>query len=462
MASGLVASTTLGAQAHSAPLAGGISRQATQHLLKLNAIAARHGGNRAAGLPGFEYSARYVESQLHRVGFRTRRQKFNYTRIDHLRATVEQTRPQRRAIPNSPAEGLAASTSGGNTGELVAPRDAFGDSTESWTGTDARGKVALVQLRPNAVRGARTERVNGCHGGRPSSRHRIAADQTEAARQALIHAREAGAVAVLFFLDQVDFPIGLLFDAPGDIDLPPAAVIFSSDATALRRDMGTAGATVRVDLELRERAIETFNLLTVPWDTTHRNVFGAHLDSVPTGPGIDDNASGSGLLLSLALSAGIRKSHGIQFCWWGGEEDGMRGSQRYVETEDLKSINGYFNTDMVAAPNYVISVYGNGPQRHYIDHFSATGQTWIEGPLDGMSDQIPFLDKGIPVAGVDTVHSSPARLKSEKEEELFGGTAGQPFDPNYHASGDTISNISAKALSICTAASYAALRAVAH
>ncbi|WP_245599824.1 M28 family peptidase [Embleya scabrispora] len=169
----------------------------------------------------------------------------------------------------------------------------------------------------------------------------------------------------------------------------------------------------------------------------------------------------SALLLHLAQSFAAKPAgNSVQFCWWGGEEDGMRGSRQFVKTEALQLIRGYFNMDMVAAPNYVIGVYGNGPQRHFTDHLTAIGQPWLEGPVDGMSDQVPFLDAGIPVAGIDTVRSAPAALKNARDAALFGGTVGQPFDPNYHASGDSITNISTKALAICTTASHAALRGV--
>ncbi|MEU3282563.1 M28 family peptidase [Streptomyces antibioticus] len=465
VATGLVAPTALGGQAYGAPPScppeEGAGERVRQHLRVLDAVAARHGGDRAAGRPGFEYSARYVERRLHAAGLRTRRQPFGYVRTDFVRDTVEQIRPQRRDVPHFPAQGLAASPDGGHTGELVVPRDPFGDAADSWEGIDARAKVALLQLRPNTLRGARQERRTGCHtGDGPPVHQRIADDQTAMARRALVHARAAGVSAVLFYLDQFDFLIGLFFDAPGDTGLPPAAVVHSSAATALRQDMDAGGATVRVDLELQERQVDTFNVLTVPPDiTAPRHLFGAHLDGVPAGPGIDDNASGSALLLDLALSPTARAGRPAQFCWWGGEEDGMRGSRHFVATEPLEPVRGYFNTDMVAAPNYVISVYGDGPQRHYTDHLDAIGRPWLEGPVDGMSDQVPFLDAGIPVAGIDTVNSAPARLKDDHEAAVFGGVAGQPFDPQYHAPGDTLTNISTAALGICTTASHAALRA---
>ncbi|MEU0940976.1 M20/M25/M40 family metallo-hydrolase [Embleya sp. NPDC005971] len=468
MGAGAVASAGVAGRAYGSPagarsaaelVAGPIKRD----LAMLDVIAARHGGNRGAGLPGFDYSACYVEARLRDAGYRTRRLAVGYDRTDHIRDTVEQVRPRARSVFHVAAGGVAASPTGGDTGDLVIPRDAFGDAADSWEGIDARGKVALLQLRPNLLRGARREHVGGgCHSGMAARRQRVAADQTESARQALIRARAAGVAAVLFHLDQVDFPIGLVFDAPGDAGLPPASVVFSSDATALREDMNAGGTTVRVELELRRRHVDTFSVLTVPPDASAaRYLFGAHLDSVPRGPGIDDNGSGSALLLHLAHALAVEPAGSpVQFCWWGGEEDGMRGSRHFVETEPLQPIRGYFNLDMVAAPNYVIGVYGNGPQRHFTDHFTAIGQPWLEGPVDGMSDQVPFLDAGIPVAGIDTVRSAPAALKDDREAALFGGTVGRPFDPNYHGPGDTVTNISTKALAICTTAGLAALRAV--
>lgn len=472
IAAGATASTLLGVQAYGSPADGRSSKSRSaaaraaekvkRHMEELDAIAARHGGNRGAGLPGFEHSARYVEDRLKEAGYKTRRQPFNYSRTDHVRNTVKQVSPQERAFDmHTPAEGLPASPDGGHKGELVAPSDSFGDAEGSWKDVDAKGKIALLELRKPSLRGAREERVSGCHGGGHATRQRIADDQTEAARKALTYARAAGISAVLFYLEGADIGIGLRFDAPGDKDLPPASVLWSTDAATLREDMDAGGATMHVDLELRKRSVDTFNVLTVPPDaTTDRHLFGAHLDSVPMGPGIDDNGSGSALLLDLALAHATRKAGPVEFCWWGGEEDGLLGSQHYVDTESLKPVRGYFNMDMVAAPNYVIGVYGDGLQSHYTDHFETIDQPWLEGPVDGMSDQVPFLEADVPVAGIDTVRSSPAALKDDREAELFGGVVGEAFDPHYHAEGDTIANTSMEGLGICAVASHAALSAV--
>ena len=54
---------------------------------------------------------------------------------------------------------------------------------------------------------------------------------------------------------------------------------------------------------------------------------GAHLDSVPEGPGINDNASGSAGILAIAeVLAGTETANALRFAWWGAEEFGLLGS----------------------------------------------------------------------------------------------------------------------------------------
>ena len=56
---------------------------------------------------------------------------------------------------------------------------------------------------------------------------------------------------------------------------------------------------------------------------------GGNLDSVPAGPGINDNGSGSASLLDTALMlANIKPQNRLRFAWWGGEESGLVGRRR--------------------------------------------------------------------------------------------------------------------------------------
>ncbi len=84
-------------------------------------------------------------------------------------------------------------------------------------------------------------------------------------------------------------------------------------------------------------------------------IFGAHHDTVYSGPGAVDDTSGTATVLELARQFGIMFSelgtpkHTIKFCTWGGEEEGLHGSKAWVE-KYADSLNEelilYMNFDM--------------------------------------------------------------------------------------------------------------------
>ena len=57
----------------------------------------------------------------------------------------------------------------------------------------------------------------------------------------------------------------------------------------------------------------------LPGDNRNNVVMaGAHLDSVPEGPGINDNGSGSAAILETALMmATLKPVNSVRFAWWG-------------------------------------------------------------------------------------------------------------------------------------------------
>ena len=90
------------------------------------------------------------------------------------------------------------------------------------------------------------------------------------------------------------------------------------------------------------------------------------MDSVPGGPGINDNGSGSAVALELLLQLhrlylgaaavhppGTLKNR-VRFAWWAAEELGLAGSQQYLQTLYLHNRSDYdtiavnINMDMVA------------------------------------------------------------------------------------------------------------------
>jgi aminopeptidase S len=178
-------------------------------------------------------------------------------------------------------------------------------------------------------------------------------------------------------------------------------------------------------------------------------MFGAHLDSVSAGPGINDNGSGSASLLEVALVLAQQNptmTKHVRFAWWTDEEQGLNGSEFYVNNLTATQrgyIKGYYNFDMVASTNggYFINRITSttaAPLKAYWDSLNLQPEENTEGA--GRSDDYPFQQAGVPTSGYA---AGASRTKTSAQATKWGGTAGAAFDPCYHRSCDTTSNISA-------------------
>ncbi|MFE0845428.1 M28 family metallopeptidase [Streptomyces rochei] len=179
---------------------------------------------------------------------------------------------------------------------------------------------------------------------------------------------------------------------------------------------------------------------------------GSHLDSVSSGPGINDNGSGSAAVLETALAvarSGHQPAKHLRFAWWGAEELGLVGSRHYVSSlgsTGRAKISGYLNFDMIGSPNPGYFVYDDDPviEKTFKDYFAGLGiTTEIETEGDGRSDHAPFKNAGVPVGGL---FSGADYRKTSAQAAKWGGTVGQPFDRCYHSSCDTTANIDDTAL----------------
>ncbi len=194
----------------------------------------------------------------------------------------------------------------------------------------------------------------------------------------------------------------------------------------------------------------------------HVVMLGAHLDSVPAGPGINDNGSGVGSLLEIAekLGSSPQLTNAVRFSFWGSEEVDLDGSTRYVEAlndAERQQIMMYVNLDMVASPNAGYFVQGGkgrksasaGPPGSariaevLVEQFAAAGVAAETATFDGESDYAAFLDAGIPSGGVLAGDENKA---SERQAEKWGGRAGEAFDSCYHRACDRVENINGTAL----------------
>lgn len=417
----------------------------TAHLQALQDIADANDGNRAAGTSGYEASAQYVESTLIAAGYTPTRQEFDtwvYTPESYA-LTLSTGAAVEAGIPMSFSPSTAV---GGVTGTLVTPAsDPLACTADAWDGVDLTGSIAVVS------RGT-------CSFAEKS----IAAGAAGAAAVFIYNNSEVGSEELNGTLGQPD---------PG---LIPSVGFTADEGAAMLAALELGPVEGTVDIQGESEFIETFNIIAETSTGRDDNVvmLGSHLDSVPEGPGINDNGSGSAALLETAvqLTATGDVNNKVRFAWWGAEEVGLVGSYFYTDElseEDAGKIATYLNFDMVASPNYVISVYDADESTYpapdglvipegsiateaaFTDYFDSIGQPWIDTAFDGRSDYDGFISAGIPASGVFTGADD---VKTADEVALFGGTAGITHDPNYHSVGDDIANINQEALGITSKA----------
>ena len=121
------------------------------------------------------------------------------------------------------------------------------------------------------------------------------------------------------------------------------------------------------------------------------------------------------------------------------------------------------NYDMVGSPNYIFMVYDADestfpapdgvtipPGSAAIEDIYESYYTAIEEPYDdtefsGRSDYEAFIEAGIPSSGLFT---GAEVIKTAEQEEIWGGTTGEQFDPCYHEACDTFANNNEHALDV--------------
>ena len=406
------------------------------HLEAFQSIAERHDGTRAAGTDGHAAAGAYVEARLRSAGYQTWRHSFPFTyeetRSSSLTVTVEQTTTPVDQVPMAQSPG----TDGVVSGALAVPRGSTtGCEVEDWGDDAVTGRVALVD------RGDCTF-----------------ADKARAAH-------DAGAVALVVANTTAGSFVGALGGHPAD-HLPTVGVTRET-GDALRRAPSSATLTLSLDKVVEER--ETFTVLAERRGARADGVvmLGAHLDGPDTGPGLNDNATGSAVLLETAvrLATTAETPRSVRFAWWGASHLGNLGSRGYVadlvaeNPEDLDRIDLYLDVDAVGSPNHVIAVQDPGGAGSVLaEHLDARGQAWVRTTPPADSDAVAFLERGIPATGLSTGTSGS---KSIAEREVFGGTAGLPYDPNNDTVGDDLGNVDVEVLRTTTAAVAHATQALA-
>ncbi|MCX5378333.1 M28 family metallopeptidase [Streptomyces sp. NBC_00091] len=445
----LLAATPASARPHEGRLAKELveevtARGAYRHLEKFQQIADANGGNRAAGTPGHAASAAYVHDTLKKAGYEVSYQDFDiyqaHTKTEKTTVLGDQPRELATAAftftKSTPAGGLAAPLA------LARVDETPGCTADDYPAGAFTGKIALVK------RGACT----------------FVEKQKAAAA--------AGALGVIVYNHSGTTPVRGGFPSPAEGVIPSAGITLA-DGEALTAAAAKGEVKVRLELDQEHVKKTTRNVIAETRGGRADRVVtvGSHLDSVPEGPGINDNGSGSAGLLEVALKLaeegankkgkGKQPANKVRFAWWSAEELGLLGSEHYVaqlSEKQKKDIALYLNFDMIASPNPAQFVYdgddsdktgaGAGPAgsaqiEALINGFLDTKGKPHEGSdFDGRSDYGPFIENGIPAGGTFT---GAEGIKTAEQAKRYGGTAGAAYDPNYHGAGDNLKNLDLKA-----------------
>ncbi|WP_353828155.1 M28 family peptidase [Agromyces sp. SYSU T0242] len=406
-----------------------------EHLQALQDIADANGGDRAAGRPGYLASVEYVVGELEAAGYSPEVQEFEF---DYSEENSELIRIS--PLPTSYVEGRDFLRNGFDSGS---PK---GTATGTLVPVDVN--IPAGALPPNS-------NTSGCEPGDFAAFPvgAIALLQRGSCSFALkaLNAQAAGASAVIIMNEGQDGRTGLIRmigDATG-LTIP---AIFATSATGEDLYSTSPGTIVTVTVDYESEVRSAYNVIaqTSSGDTSNVVMAGAHLDSVQDGAGIHDNGSGSAALLETAIQMQkVKPNSAVRFAWWGAEEEGLLGSEYYVEQlteEEAADIALYLNFDMIASPNYFFGIYdgdnssGTAPDGFIPDgsaeiedvfeaFYDSRGLPYQDTEFSGRSDYGPFIAIGIPAGGLFT---GAEGVKTADEAILYGGVPGESYDPCYH------------------------------
>ncbi len=415
-----------------------------RHQRVFQAIAEANGDNRFAGTPGYDLSAFYVAWRMDEAGYDVELQPFTYTAYEPLGpSTLEQTAPDTVIYEEDVDYTLMSQTDPGDVMGLVTAVDlALADPGASTSGCEVddfagfpAGDIALIQ------RGACSFQLKA------------------------ENAAAAGAVgAIVFNQGNTEDRKGLI-GATLSADYSGGIPVFFATYDRGVEWAGTTGLAMHMIVDVLREDRDTYNVIAESRSGDPNNVVmvGAHLDSVFEGPGIQDNGSGSGAILEVALQMSkARLNNKVRFAWWSAEESGLVGSDFYVfglPEEELAKIALYLNYDMIGSPNYVRFIYDGdgsafdleGPpgsaaiEEFFEDFYEERGLASEPTEISFRSDYAAFFDSGIPFGGLFT---GAEGIKTDAQAVIYGGTADEQYDPCYHLACDTFDNISLEVLDL--------------
>ncbi|HEX6127646.1 MAG TPA: M20/M25/M40 family metallo-hydrolase [Candidatus Limnocylindria bacterium] len=421
-------------------LGGEIAPEAvTRHLEALARIASDNGGIRTSGTPGYEASVEYVAGELRAIGW--------------VVETPEFRLPTFRELPGATLQvvGGPTFTAGDDLHAMIYSADG-----------EVTAEVATVGFEDSA--GGRGDQ--GCDADDwdefPAGSIALTPPGPCLRRDTVEHAQEAGAVGLV--VANPAWEAGealrptLLF--PDGIGIPVISAI--GEVGEALEDVADDGTEVRISVDTEIGTATVRNVVAQHGGDGPVVMLGAHLDSVLDGPGLNDNGSGVAAVLEIAhLLADAGHPGTIRVALWAGEEFGLHGSRAYATGGNLGDVAAYLNLDMLGSVNGVPMVYRNSGSPQGSQAISDFLIAWLRQAgvpaepedLGTGSDHYFFAEAGIPIGGI---FSGATEEVSEEQAAATGGSQGDPMDPCYHRSCDTVGNVDAERVAVYAQAAAAA------
>lgn len=387
-------------------------------------------GGRLSGSPAYERSAQWAAEQFRAAGVKDVKLEPFTIENGWLRGPARGriVAPVERALHVESLGWSPSTPAGGVKGEVVLVGDLSPEFFQSKAG-GLKGRVVLLDVQKIFAQGVWKGFA-----------------QLIAAHQRF---KDAGAAGVVFPDGETNNVLNAFSPNWGARLTPlPYAQVGMEDARLIRRLMeGAPAKPVTIEFQYDNQVSGRTTTHNVIAEIRGREkpdewvIIGAHLDSWDFGTGAHDNGTGCAMVLEAAraiasLPQPPRRS--VRFALWGGEEQGLLGSQAYVEAHasEMKSCVAALNTDNGAGHPKGWKVEGREDLMEAMGPFSEALLAGLSG--EGLSPEmtfdtdhghfflagVPALDLWVELEGYNKVHhKSSDTLDKVEAHDLASGSA---------------------------------------